>query len=195
MGPGTLTRRSLLAVLALSAPGLAACNQGGGADAALSASAARGGDRRTFVDSVAWTETDGVSAVVVFTPYKLTDEMRHAVIEAHSVYPALPTDEPVLEMRLEIRPGRTRKDLKISTSTLRSVQFTFWYFDDPTPVVRVEDKGEWPGSPEIEVVGLDGEMRKGGWIVGTVRARQIHRGSRQSDEAYLVNVSFTLSLF
>ena len=190
---GALVRRSFLAAAMALAAGVSGCHDDD-ADDAMSASAARGNDRRAFVDSVAWTELDGLTAVLVFTPYHMTDDMRRAVLEAHSVYPALPENQPVLEMRLEIKPGRRKQDLKINTRTLHSVQFTFWYFDEPTPVVRVENSEAWPASADIEVVNLDGEMRKGGWAVGTVRARQIHTGSRNTAESYLVNLKFAASL-
>lgn len=184
----TSRRTFLLGTLAL-APVLSSCNRDEG-DSALIASAARGSDRKTFVDAIGWSEADGQTAVVVFVPFKMDSEQRRRVVEARSVFPTLPTDEPILELRMQIRKG---EDLKINTRNLRSLQFTFWYFDDPVPVVKVENS-EWPSSPEMDVQGLDGEMRRGGWIVGTVRSRHIYKNSRSNDEAYLVNLRFAESL-
>ena len=67
------------------------------------------------------------------------------------------------------------------------------FLDDPTPVVRIE-QADWPPSAEIEIAGLDGDMRRGGYLNGTVRSRQIYRGAHSSDEAYLVNARFAVSL-
>ncbi len=162
-------------------------------EGAIAASAARGGDRRSFVDTVGWIELDGTTAVIAFTPYALSDEQRRAVVARRSVYPSLPSSAPVLEMRLEIKPGRKREDLRINLANLRSIQFTYWYFDDPTPVVRIE-QADWPPSAEIEIAGLDGDMRRGGYLNGNIRSRQIYRGVHSSDEAYLVNARFAVSL-
>jgi len=191
-GKAVLTRRSLLVGgigLALLASG---CRQEDD-DISLLASAARGGDRHSFADAVAWTEFDGLTAVVVFVPWQLTDEQRQAVLETRSVYPALPSGTPLLEMRMEIKPGQKKEDLRINPNTLKSLQMTFWYFDEPAPVIRIE-KPEWPSSSDIEVVGLDGEMKRGGWVVGTVRGKHVYRNPRDKVEAYLWNLKFIQSL-
>ena len=193
-GPGSVrvpTRRAMLVGAAWLAATVAGCTPDD--DGAIAASAAKGGDRRNFVDTVGWIEIDGLTAVIAFTPYPLSDEQRRAVVNKRSVYPSLPSSAPVLEMRLEIKPGRKRDDLRINLANLRSIQFTYWYFDDPTPVVRIE-QADWPPSAEIEIAGLDGDMRRGGYLNGNIRSRQIYRGAHSSDEAYLVNARFAVSL-
>jgi hypothetical protein len=186
------TRRTLLAAggAGLLGLGLGAC--GREEETALIASAARNGNRQTFVDTVGWQDAGGKALTVAFVPWLLSEEERRAAVENRGVYPALSFERPLLEVRFELegQPGGVQK---VSTAALRALQFTFWFFDDPTPVIRVE-QDEWPSSPEMEVVGLDGEVRRGGWVLGTIRGRRLYRSARNVEEAYLVNLRFVQSL-
>jgi len=189
----SLTRRSLIVGGIAFASLLSACRDEDIPDAAMEASAARGTLRQGFKDAVGWIEPESATAVIVFVPWHMTEEQRRTLVENRSVYPALPTGEPILEMRLEIKPGDRKDVSRINVGTLRGVQFTFWYFDEPAPVIRVE-QAEWQPSPDMEVVGLDGELKKGGWVVGTLRGKNVYRNTRNIDEAYLWNVKFVQSL-
>ena len=192
MGGQGFTRRSLLAGagFSLAAPALSGCNRED--DSALIASAARNGNRQTFVDTVGWQDPGGRSLGVAFVPWMLSADERQAVVEGCGVYPALSMDRPLLEVRFELEPGGGAVQ-KVNTGQLRALQFTFWFFDDPTPVIRIEQR-DWPPSPDIEVVGLDGENRHGGYVLGTIRGRQLYKSSRNVDEAYLVNLRFAQTI-
>lgn len=187
------TRRTFLAAGGLGlALGLGACRDGE-PESALIASAARNGNRQTFVDTVGWLEPGGRALTVAFVPWLLSEDERRAAAANRGVYPALSFERPLLEVRFELDAPQAGVQ-KISAAALRALQFTFWFFDDPTPVIRIE-QAEWPPNPDLEVIGLDGEVRHGGWVLGTIRGRRIHKNAtRNVDEAYLVNLRFAQSL-
>lgn len=183
------TRRDLVIGSAVLLVLPAGCQQ---PDEAVHASAARNSNRQEFVDTIGWVEPEGNVATIAFSPFRMSDTQRRAVLDGRSVYPALPGDLPMLEMRIQVRPRRN-EEMKISVGTLESVQLTFWHFDDPPAVIRIE-KTDWSSSPELDVSGLDGEMRRSGYALGTIRGRQIYKNARQVDEAYLFNLRFVQSL-
>lgn len=154
----------------------------------LSASAAKGSQRTTFVDAVAWQNLEERSATIAFVPFSLSDDQRRAVISGRGVEPALSSQEPMLEIRIELKPGMGAASRRIVPENIGGVVFTFWHFDEPPAVIAIH-KEQWGASPEIELVGLDGDLKPGGWIVGTVRSSKIHRNIRGSDDAYSVNLA------
>lgn len=185
-----LTRRDLFlggAVLAL----LPSCQDS--RDEAIHASAARNSTRQEFLDTIGWIEPEGNVATIAFVPFKMSEAERRSVFDGRGVYPALGGDRPMLELRIEIARGRKPEDARISVGNLSSLQMTFWHFDDPPAVIRIQ-KSDWTSSPEIDVSGLDGEMKRAGYALGTIRGRQIYKNSRQVDEAYLFNLRFVQSL-
>lgn len=179
-----LTRRAFVA----GAASLVLVGCGSDDQAAASASAARGGVRTAFLDTVAWIEPSRRTAVLAFIPFRLTDAERAAVVKGQSVYPAISREEPMVELRLEIREG----DARIEAASLRALQVTFWHFDNPAPVMRTEP-ADWSEEPDVSLVGLDGQLRIGGWAVGTIRGQKII-SSISGDEAYTFNLAFQASL-
>lgn len=183
-----LTRRDLVIGSVAMAVLPSGCQQ---SDEAIHASAARNAERQEFVDTVGWIEEGNVAAIA-FSPFRLSDDQRRAVLEGRGVFPALPSERPMLEMRIQIKP-RKSDDMRISLSTLDSVQLTFWHFDDPPAVIRFQ-KSDWAATPELDVNGLDGELKRQGYALGTVRGRHVYKNARQVDEAYLYNLRFVQSL-
>lgn len=183
----TVSRRSFLGAIALAVT-VSSC----GKQEETLASAARQGVATDFVDTVGWLDLDGRTAVIAFTPGKLSDTDRAAVLADRGVYPALPSRQMV-EVRIELRPGSKPADLKINKANLASVTLAFWNFDDPTPVIRIE-KEDWSSGTDFEVLGLEGDMKKGGWAIGTFRGRSIYRSGRGRDEAYTFNLGFQVSI-
>ena len=132
---------------------------------------------------------------MVFTPFKVNQATKDTVAINNSVYPAVQERGPVLEVRLEFRAREEGETVqKIGPSTLRSVQITFWNFDEPTPVVRVESESWEASSAEMSVVGLDGTLKHEGWIVGTLRGRKAVHSSKGRDDSYIWNIDFATNL-
>lgn len=188
---GGRTRRDavLTAVFAAALPLLGCKSE----NREFNASAAKGANRVMFADAVAWQDLDERSATIAFVPFALTQEQRHAIIAGRGVEPALASQEPMLEVRIELKPGMGASTRRIVPDNIGAVVFTFWHFDEPPAVITVR-KDQWTPSPEIELVGFDGDLKPGGWIVGTVRSSKIHRNIRGSDDAYSVNTSMAQTL-
>lgn len=184
-----LTRRSFLVGVAGGGLLLAGCQP-----EESNASAARGSNLRPFYDTVGWVEIDGLTATLAFVPFRLNDESRGAIVRGRGVFPALPSTDPMLEVRIELRPGVRAEDLSITRDNLAGMQFTFWHFDDPTPVVSVGAQSWEQSSPDFDLVSLSGEMRRGGWCVGTVRGRSIYKSSSGRNEVVTWNLSWQASL-
>lgn len=154
------------------------------------ASAALGSNRVGFKDTVGWVA--GNTATIAFIPFMLTDVQRQAVIAEQGVYPALSDRQPMVELQFELAADRQPDLPDIKVENLSAVQLTFWHFDNPAAVVR-DEKRDWEPSADISLVGLSGEMRRGGWAVGTVRGQRVVN-SRVGNQAYAWNLGFQLSL-
>lgn len=168
----------------------AGCQQ---TDEAIHASAARNSARQEFVDTIGWIEPEGNVATIAFVPFKMSESQRKDVFEGRSVYPALNGEQPMLELRIEIQRPKKAEEIRITTANLVSLQMTFWHFDDPPAVIKIQ-KSDWTSTPDIDISGLDGEMKRAGYALGTIRGRQIYKNVRQTDEAYLFNLRFVQSL-
>lgn len=183
-----LSRRTVMGGLAgFAAIVLSGCSSDQGDDLA---SAALGSNRVGFKDTVGWVS--GNVATIAFVPYMMTDSQRQAVIAGQSVFPALTDRSPMVELRFELPSTRKDDNLAATAEALRAVQLTFWHFDNPAAVVR-DEKTDWASSAEMSLVGLSGEVKQGGWAVGTVRGQRVV-SSRVGNQAYSWNLAFQLSL-
>lgn len=149
------------------------------------ASASRGGDRFDFQDTVGWIELGGRMAVVAFVPFMLSTAQREAVVRGRGVFPAIEPYQPMVEMRFELKPEVSR----LVVDDINAVQLTFWHFATPAPVVRIGPE-DLAGEASSMLVGLDGEARKGGWCIGTVRGQQVVPTAAGRNIAYTWNLAF-----
>lgn len=184
--PIVFSRRTLLVgAAALGFGSLAGCKE----TEAL-ASASRNDERTYFTDAVGWVEDGGSKAVIAFTPFAMSDDDRNRVIQARGVFPALASREPMIEMRLEVQPAKADK---LSATNLSAVELTFWHFEETAAVVR--ETGPWSEQAEVGVVGLSGEIRAGGWVVGTIRGQRLVPSQLNAREtSYTWNLAMQLSL-
>ena len=193
------TRRSVLAGGgALVAAALAGCevdDEGG-----TGASAGKSGDRFFFKDSIGWVSADATRMTLAFLPELVDPQAREAVVSNDGVFPVLPFRDPMLEVRLVLSPpptspeGRPRT-AKLTDDIVRQVMVTCWNFEEPTPVLSFTrgDDGKWD-RPGLDLVNMDGLVRKGGWAVGAVRANTIYEGYDRRKEDYYLNAQFQTSL-
>jgi hypothetical protein len=184
-----ITRRLLLAV---SAAALAGCTKQ--SPSTLSASAARNSERVHFRYSMAWvgrSENGYHTVTIAFLPFDIDDDTRIRILGNRGVFPIVAQKEKMLELRIELEKPDSGN--KIGVENLRAVQFAFWNFDEPTPVVRFE-RTDWTPSSDLEIVGLDGEFRRSGYVVGTFRGKHIYKNDSERDDVYLWNVEVTNSL-
>ncbi len=193
------TRRTVLvAGGTVVAAGLAGCD--GAVDAVeTGASAGKSGGRVFFKDSIGWVSADATGLTLAFLPELVSPQLRDAVVANDGVYPVLPFRDPMLEVRLALSDVPDDKDVpsdvKLTASLVRGVMVTYWNFEEPTPVVSFSRDGDgaWD-KPGLDLVNMDGVIRKGGWAVGTVRANTIYEGYERRKENYYINAQFEISL-
>jgi hypothetical protein len=160
----------------------------------LSASAARNNDRVYFRQSVGWlsrAESGLRTVAIAFTPFDLDDQMRRDIAGNNGVFPVVTQKVPMLDLRLELEKPDSGN--KIALSDLRAIQMTFWNFAEPTPVIRI-DKTDWSSTSDIEVLGLDGDYKRRGYVVGTIRGKSLYRTDGEREDVYLWNLEITTSL-
>ncbi len=192
------TRRAFLALggLAFTAM-LYGCDDDGNV-AATGASAGKSGSRFFFVDTLGWVSADGGSLTLAFLPELLDPSQREVVVANDGIYPVLPFKDPMLEVRFDLAASDGEdppRALRLTPAAVRSMRITYWNFDEPTPVMSFNrDHGGGWDPQGIDLVNVDGLVKKGGWAVGTLRGNMLHKNVEQRNDAYYVNVQFQTSL-
>lgn len=182
-----LSRRLVLIGLAV-APLVAACSQ----DTDLISSASRDDHRADFADQAAWIESDTIAGVA-FTPMRLSDTQRAGIVAGHGVYPALGEGgDPMVEVRFEVPRPSDGSVSRITLDELNAIEITFWNFDSQAEVARFE--APLASRKDISTVGLDGELRHDGWVVGALRGQQVLASALTGRKsAYTWNLSMQVS--
>lgn len=151
-------------------------------------SAARNEDRVYFKESFARI-VDGESGFkvleILLSPELFSQSERKQLQELGPSY-GLDRGRHMLGIKIGFEQGV----IKPANSDVRWLEMTFWNYDEPTPVLYIDGKV----SSENEILEVDGNLVKGGWMIGRFRGRKIFRNSRSREDVYLWNVRLSVSL-